>query len=87
MNFRLILFFLLFSFTQSFAFYFKGKITDENNQALPFASIFVKNTKIGTNSNEKGEFSLSLPPGTYEVVFRYLGYETLTKTVKVETRI
>ncbi|MBK6976679.1 MAG: carboxypeptidase-like regulatory domain-containing protein [Cytophagaceae bacterium] len=86
MNFRLILFFLLFSFTQSFAFYFKGKITDENNQALPFASIFVKNTKIGTNSNEKGEFSLSLQTGTYEVVFRYLGYETLTKAVNIETQ-
>jgi hypothetical protein len=36
----------------------KGKITDENGQAIPGASIIIKGTTKGTTTDEKGEYSL-----------------------------
>lgn len=64
---------------------YKGKVSNQDGEVLPYASIFVKNTKLGTNSNENGAFSISLEPGTYEISFRYLGYETLSRTVTIAT--
>ena len=39
----------------------------------------------GTSTNEKGYFEIKLNPGVYEIVFQYMGYETVTKKVKVGT--
>jgi len=58
-----------------------GKITDTKNNALPFASVLVKGTTIGTNSNINGLYSIKLKPGTYEIIFQYIGYKKETKTV------
>jgi hypothetical protein len=56
----------------------KGSVVDgETNEALPFVSVFVNTTTIGTTTNEKGEFLLSLKPGTYEIVVSYIGYEPI----------
>ena len=37
-----------------------GKVTDEKEAPIEFATIRVVGTAIGTNSNLKGEFSLSV---------------------------
>lgn len=56
----------------------KGRVVDgETYEALPFVSVFVNTTTIGTTTNEKGEFTLSLQPGTYEIVVSYIGYEPI----------
>lgn len=60
-----------------------GRITDENGQGLPFASIYIKETASGTGSNEQGYFQLQLSPGTYTLEFKYVGYKAETKTVTV----
>lgn len=62
---------------------FKGTVKNQEGEALPYASIFVKSTTLGTNSNQEGNFSISLEPGTYEIIFRYLGYETISKSITV----
>lgn len=80
-----LLILLLSSFSSS-AFLFKGKVLDENKQPLPFTSIYVKSTSLGTTSNTNGEFSIELSPGKYEVIFRYLGYEPLTKIIEIENQ-
>ena len=85
MRFIFALLLLLILGYHSFGASVRGHVTDENNKPLPFASIFVKNSKIGTNSNEKGEFSLALEPGKYEIVFRFLGYETQTRFVEISS--
>jgi hypothetical protein len=51
-----------------------GKITDENNQPVPFASVYVKGTTHGTTSNIQGFYSIDLAPGSYEIVFKLIGY-------------
>ena len=58
-----------------------GKITDrETHKPLPFAQISLKNTALGTASNEDGNFSLSYPvlAGNDTLSIFYLGYKTAT---------
>ena len=51
-----------------------GKITDDQNKAIPFASVYIKNTTRGTSANSDGEYVLQLKPGAYEVQFKAVGY-------------
>lgn len=41
---------------------------------MPFASVFVKNTTTGTATNSKGDYWLELAPGSYTVVYSFVGY-------------
>jgi hypothetical protein len=55
-----------------------GKVSDEHNSPVPFASIYIKNTTKGTSANSDGAYSLQLSPGTYEVVYKAVGYSQET---------
>ncbi|MFS4454705.1 TonB-dependent receptor domain-containing protein [Maribacter sp. 2304DJ31-5] len=57
-----------------------GKLTDKeyNNEPLAFANILIKGTTKGTTSDFDGLYEIAnLDPGTYTVVYSYLGYETV----------
>ncbi|MBT8294115.1 MAG: carboxypeptidase-like regulatory domain-containing protein [Eudoraea sp.] len=57
----------------------RGNILDleMNNEPLIFAHVQLQNTNISTQTNFHGNFELSnLKPGKYNLVIRYLGYET-----------
>jgi hypothetical protein len=54
-------------------FILSGKISG-GNEALPFATIIIKGTTAGTNSNANGMYSLKLPAGHYEIVYQYIGF-------------
>ncbi|MCJ8164722.1 DUF5686 and carboxypeptidase regulatory-like domain-containing protein [Pontibacter sp. E15-1] len=60
-----------------------GRITNENGQGLPFASIYIKETASGTASNDEGLYQLQLRPGTYALEFKYVGYRARFETVTV----
>jgi hypothetical protein len=81
---QIILFLLHFTalccYSQTFVL--SGKITDQN-EPLPFATIMVKGTTFGTNSNINGEYALKLPPGSYEIVYQYVGYSKRTEKVEL----
>lgn len=63
-----------------------GIVKDNKNQNLPFVNIYVENTYIGTTSNEEGNYELNIRKAdTYTIVFQFLGYKTVKKTVKIET--
>lgn len=59
-----------------------GNIVDaQSGQGLPYASIYINRTTIGTYANEKGEFEISgVPVGTQELMASYVGYQP-SKTV------
>jgi hypothetical protein len=60
-----------------------GKITDENGTPLPFATIYVEGTTLGTVANTEGEYLLDLrSPGAYQLVFQYVGYIKKIKTIE-----
>lgn len=56
-----------------------GTITDERGEPLPYATVYVKEMKLGTSSNPEGKYSLQLPEGKYSLVFQSLGFETIEK--------
>lgn len=79
-----ILFLLVFLFT-TFLFAQQGTLTGtikdaEINDALPFASVSVKGLSIGTTSDFDGMYTLQLDAGTYTLIFKFLGYETVEVT-------
>jgi hypothetical protein len=82
---RLILCSILLCFTVSLsqAGGVKGRIANKNGDALPYTGIVVKGTSDGTIANDEGLYEFSLTPGTYELVFQYLGFKTLIKSVVV----
>lgn len=57
-----------------------GTLTDKevNDEPLAFANVLIKGTTKGTTSDFDGLYEIAeLVPGTYTVVYSYLGYETV----------
>ena len=75
LNYIITCLFLIVSFVSSAQV--KGKITDQAGEPLPFVSIYIENTYIGTTSNEKGFYELNVQnQEQVKLVFQYLGYKT-----------
>ena len=85
MKLKLLLLFTVFSFTCAQS-QIKGVISDQNKDPLPFVNIYIENTYKGTTSNEQGIYELNISkPDTYTVVFQFLGYKTVKKTVEIKS--
>lgn len=65
----------------------RGSVKDTKGEPLPYTTIFVKQTGSGTVANADGSYELSLPGGTYDIVFQYLGYETIVRQVEITTGV
>ncbi|RYE27732.1 MAG: carboxypeptidase-like regulatory domain-containing protein, partial [Sphingobacteriaceae bacterium] len=52
-----------------------GKITDAQGNAVPFTSIYLKNTTQGTSANDRGLYEFKVAAGTYDVIYRYVGFK------------
>lgn len=60
-----------------------GTVTDTKKEPLPFVNIYIDNTYIGTTSNEEGKYELNVnTKKEYTIVFKYLGYKTIKKTIE-----
>jgi hypothetical protein len=59
--FTLILF-IVPLFIQAQNWLVRGKVTDKDSKPIAFASVFINNTTIGTQSDENGNFKISIPP-------------------------
>ncbi|MEM7105880.1 MAG: DUF5686 and carboxypeptidase regulatory-like domain-containing protein [Bacteroidota bacterium] len=68
---------------ETFAGEISGVITSSNGEPLPFASIYVRGTTTGTNANQEGRYTLELDEGDYELVYQYIGYKELIKSVVI----
>ena len=80
---RFILF--LFITSVSVSAQLKGTIIDVENQPIPYVNIYLENSYTGSTSNDNGDYVLALSkPGTYTVVFQYLGFKTQTKTLEIK---
>ncbi len=63
-----------------------GLITDKNSEPLPFVSIYIKGTYIGTTTNNEGNYTLNLKEtGNYTLIFQYLGYKTVKKEITISS--
>ncbi|WP_208890932.1 TonB-dependent receptor [Polaribacter sejongensis] len=80
---RLILFTALISLNTIFSQNnsVSGKITNSSN-ALAYVNVYLKNSKIGTASNENGYYKLKdIPKGNYTLVASSVGYQS--KFIKI----
>ena len=64
----------------------KGYVKDaESGEALPYANVILKGTKLGTTTNTDGYFVLPhVPVGTCTLVVHYMGY--VSQVVKVNNK-
>jgi outer membrane receptor for ferric coprogen and ferric-rhodotorulic acid len=82
----LSLFFLLF-FANAFGQEgtIKGKIQDlQTKESLPFSSVALKNSTVGIVADANGYFELKVAAGKAILVFSYLGYVPIEKSVSIE---
>lgn len=61
----------------------RGFIKNEKREPLAYATIFIHETGTGTVTNEDGYYEINLPPGSYEFVYQFLGYETVVRKIGV----
>ena len=54
----------------------------EKGKPIPFASVFLSNTSIGTKADDVGHFELSIPSGRFDLVVSSIGYETHSQTIQ-----
>lgn len=59
----------------------KGTVYDHKGEPLPFASIYIEGTSIGTTTNMDGHYNLELKEGTYIILYQYVGYQQHSETV------
>jgi hypothetical protein len=76
------LIFFLFPFI-SLAGDLHGRVKNDQQQLLPFASIIIKNKNIGTTANAQGFYKLELKPGKYIVICQHIGYAVQEKEIEI----
>lgn len=81
-----LLVFPIFAFSSTYAqeVTLSGSVTSENSPA-PFVNIYLKNTELGTSSNENGWYELkNIPPGKYTLIASTIGYMPFSQLIVVK---
>jgi iron complex outermembrane receptor protein len=84
---KLSLLILMCGFMQLFAqkATLKGILKDsKSNETLIGVNVSVENSTIGSTTDIDGNYELSLDPGTYQIIFSYVGYDNITKSVTLK---
>jgi hypothetical protein len=84
----ILLFILLFTSTIAYSqsHLVTGKIINAKQEAIAFATIRVKEIKLGTISKEDGTYNLELDEGKYDLIVTIVGYKTQIITVIIEKK-
>ncbi|MEO7962266.1 MAG: SusC/RagA family TonB-linked outer membrane protein, partial [Ginsengibacter sp.] len=53
-----------------------GKVTDDNGNGIPGASLIVRGTTSGISADENGNFSIEVPSSNSVIMFSSVGHET-----------
>mgnify|MGYP001182345167 FL=1 len=75
---------LLLSAVSFSQFKITGNVTNEKFESIPWATIQIENSSYVATTNGEGYYEFSkLKPGSYNLVYRYLGYKTAKRTVHI----
>ncbi|MDE0471409.1 MAG: DUF5686 family protein, partial [Ekhidna sp.] len=74
---------LLFSFSAFSQTGVTGTTKNEAGEILPFSTVYIKGTSIGTTSNASGSFFLKTPPDDHIIVAQHVGYGVLERAVSI----
>lgn len=72
---------LLLAFISPAQTLISGRLVDERQQPIPFASVALADGQTGTASNEAGEFSLRVPALPQQLTVLSIGYERATLAI------
>jgi TonB-linked SusC/RagA family outer membrane protein len=65
-----------------------GRVTDQaTSQALPGVAVIVQGTTLGTTTDGEGQYSINVPASGNTLVFRYIGYADVERTIGNATTI
>jgi hypothetical protein len=73
----------LFCYNFSGAAPVSGTIKNSRGEILPFASILVKHSTLGTTANVKGMYTIQLAAGNYTIICQHVGYRSVEKNITV----
>lgn len=60
-----------------------GSIKDNQGQPVPFASVYIKNTTIGTSANVDGLYSFAIDKGEVTIIYKAIGYKSIEKVLRI----
>ena len=70
--------------TPSYGSYFGKVVGSRTGQPLPGATVMLADASGGTSTNSSGSFALNkLLTGSYDIIFSYVGYEPVSKTISI----
>ena len=78
--------FLLLTLLANFSLYaqgVRGYVYTAEQEPLSFTTIYIRQLETGTTTNQEGRYEIKLSPGQYDLVFQYLGYQTVVRSVTV----
>ena len=81
-----ILLLVVLSFTLTSQAQEKGTVVGHilsEGQAVPFASVLLKNATTGTSSDENGNFSIEVPSGKQTIIVQAIGFKNQEKNINV----
>lgn len=63
-----------------------GSISADNGEPLPYATVVVEGSTLGTLTDEEGLYKIEkIPYGTHTITVSFIGYRKRSKTLKVNT--
>ncbi len=62
-----------------------GNVKDVNGNPIPFATVSIKNTSLGTVTDENGKYQLQISAGIYVAVASSLQFKNLEKNITVKS--
>ncbi|WP_425076513.1 TonB-dependent receptor [Psychroserpens sp. S379A] len=86
------LIFVLFLFATSLleaqnSYTIQGRVLSQN-EGLPFVSVYLKNTNLGTTTDDHGNFKISnVSSGKQEIIASFIGYRTEKKVIDITKNI
>lgn len=61
-----------------------GNIKDENGEPVEYATVYLKENQLGTQTDHKGNFSLRTTSGNHTLVAQIIGYETFEQKINLK---
>jgi len=79
-----LLFFIILNCPIAYSGILKGRVTEDGGGPLPYATIYIEGTTVGTTTNGDGYYELSAGNGTFRVVCQYVGYRQSSASVTLD---
>jgi len=71
------------TFSQNTHWQISGKVVERNQTPIPFANVFINNTRIGTTTDIDGNYTIKIPSNIQkaDLIASFIGYERYRTTI------